>query len=269
VIFESKPAIVGHRGFGAGQQGTCRENSVQSFLAAAAAGLTFVELDARRSSDGELVIWHDPVTPAGQYIGAQTAEQLAAAGIVRLEEVLTALPSHVGVNIDVKCALEDATDPPARRTHALIAAALRAFAGTRPFFVSSFDPSLPAYLQSRAAQTGEVPLGLITETNFPAEVAVSAAANLGVNALCVHTGTLNLQLAGPRPGAPDAAQIIAAAHLAGLEVMAWSPTPAEAVTLAAAGIDAVCVNDIPGAQAALAGADAHRAQAGRPGSGLS
>jgi glycerophosphoryl diester phosphodiesterase len=251
VIFESKPVIVGHRGFGAGQPGGYRENSVESFLAAATAGLTFVELDARRSSDGELVIWHDPVTPAGQYIGAQTAGQLAAAGIVRLEQVLTALPPQVGVNIDVKCALEDATDPPARRTHALIAATLHAFAGTRPFLVSSFDPSLPVYLQSRPAQTGGVPLGLITETNFPAEVAVSAAANLGVQVLCAHTGTLNLHLAGPWPGAPGAAQIIAAAHRAGLEVMAWPPTPDEAVTLAAAGIDAVCVNDIPGSQAAL------------------
>jgi glycerophosphoryl diester phosphodiesterase len=43
------------------------------------------------------------------------------------------------------------------------------------------------------------------------------------------------------------------AHRSGLEVMAWSPDPALAVELAEAGVDAVCVDDIPGTQAALAG----------------
>jgi glycerophosphoryl diester phosphodiesterase len=252
VIFEAKPAVVGHRGFGAGQSGDYRENSVESFLAAAASGLSWVELDARRSSDGELVVWHDPVTPAGHYIGARTAGQLADEGIVALDAVLTALPPDVGVDIDVKCVVEDATDPAPQRTHALIARTLRTRRGTRPFLVSSFDPSLPVYLAGRQDEIGEVPLGLITETNFPAEVAVSAAANLGVDTLCVQTGTLNMYRSDLGPQGLTAARIIAAAHLAGLEVMAWSPTPDEAVLLAAAGIDAVCVNDIPGALAALA-----------------
>jgi glycerophosphoryl diester phosphodiesterase len=251
MIFDSKPVIVGHRGFGAGPQAAYRENSVESFLAAAAAGLTFVELDARRSSDGELVIWHDPVTPAGEYIGARTAGELAAEGIVRLDDVLAALPSHVGVNIDVKCAIEDAVDPAGQRTHALITKTLTTHKGTRPFFVSSFDPSLPVYLQDQTKGTGDVPLGLITEMHFSAEAAVSAAANLGLSALCAHTGTLNRHLAEPSPGMLTAAQVIAVAHRAGLEVMAWSPTPEEAVQLAEAGIDAVCVNDVPGTQAVL------------------
>ncbi len=252
MIFEAKPAVVGHRGFGAGQPGDYRENSVESFLAAAASGLSWVELDARRSSDGELVVWHDPVTPGGHYIGARTVGELAAEGIVALDAVLTALPSDVGVDIDVKCVVEDATDPVPQRTHALITRTLRSRRGTRPFFVSSFDPSLPVYLAARQGEIGDVPLGLITETNFPAEVAVSAAANLGVDALCVHTGTLNMYRSDLGPQVLSAARIIAAAHLAGLEVMAWSPTPDEAVLLAAAGIDAVCVNDIPGALTALA-----------------
>lgn len=252
MIFETKPAVVGHRGFGAGRPGGYRENSVESFLAAAARGLSWVELDARRSSDGELVIWHDPVTAAGEYVGGRTAAQLAAEGIARLDEVLAVLPPQVGVDIEIKCVIEDATDPAPRRTHALIAQALRTWLGTRPFFVSSFDPSLPLYLAARKDEIGDVPLGLITETNFPAEVAVSAAANLGVDALCVHTGTLNLRGNGAGPEGLSADRIIAAAHSAGIEVMAWAPTPDEAVLLAAAGIDAVCVDDVPDALSALA-----------------
>jgi glycerophosphoryl diester phosphodiesterase len=252
VIFETTPVIVGHRGFGAGQPGGYRENSVESFLAAAAAGLSWVELDARRSRDAELVVWHDPVTPAGHYIGERTAAELADAGIVRLADVLEALPSGVGVNIDVKCVLEDAIEPSRQRTYALIARALRLHRGTRPFFVTSFDPSLPLYLASRKDETGDIFLGLITETNFSAEVALSAAANLGVDALCVHTGTLNLDRAEFGPGQVSPERAIETAHRAGLEVMAWSPTPEQALRLVTAGVDAVCVDDIPGTQTALA-----------------
>lgn len=252
MIFDGKPAIVGHRGFGAGQQGEYRENSVESFLAAAASGLRYVELDARRSADGELVVWHDPVTPSGQVILGQTASQLAAAGIVALADVLAALPDTVCVNIDVKTTIDDATGPAAERTQALMVAMLRTFRGTRPFFISSFDPSLPLYLAKHRDQTGPLPLGLITEKFFPANVAVSAAANLGLAAVVVHTGTLNLHRDDLGPAELSAAQTIEVAHQAGLEVMAWVPTPEEAVRLAGAGIDAVCVNDVKGAQQALA-----------------
>jgi glycerophosphoryl diester phosphodiesterase len=168
VIFEAPPAIVGHRGFGAGEPDGYRENSVDSFLAAACHGVPWVELDARRSSDGELVLWHDPVTPDGQLILRRTAAELAAAGIVRLADVLAVLPAGVGVNIDVKTTIEDATDPPAHRAHALIAAALHHYQGTRPFLISSFDPSLPFYLKGRSELTGAVALGLITEKRYPA-----------------------------------------------------------------------------------------------------
>lgn len=257
MIFDVPPVIVGHRGFGAGRAGGYRENSVESFLAAAGQGVPWVELDARRSRDCELVLWHDPVTPHGLRIVTQTAAELAAAGIVRLADVLAVLPAGVGVNIDVKTTIEDATDPPAQRTHALIAAALRDLQGTRSLFVSSFDPSVPTYLKDRSGPIGDVAFGLITEQQYPAGQAISAAANLGLDAVCLHTGAL-LQARHERPEPAhlrrSAEQILGHAHAAGLEVMTWSPGPDEALLLAQAGVDAVCVNDIPGVQAALAAA---------------
>jgi glycerophosphoryl diester phosphodiesterase len=253
LIFAERPAIAGHRGFGAGQPDGYRENSVESFLAAARLSVPWVELDARRSSDGELVLWHDPVTPAGQLIVRSTAADLAAAGIVRLADVLARLPAAVGVNVDVKTTIEDATDAPARRTHALIAAALHSFQGTRRFLVSSFDASVPVYLKDRQALIGDVALGLITRERYPAAQAVSAAANLGLDAVCLPTGALQARSARPGPAGLSAEQILGFAHQAGMEVMAWSPDPAEVLSLAKAGVDAVCVNDIPGTQAALAG----------------
>jgi glycerophosphoryl diester phosphodiesterase len=207
-----------------------------------------------RSSDSELVVRHDPVAPGGGFIVTRTAADLAASGVARLADVLAALPLNVAVNIDVKTISDDAVDPPAHRTAALVARVLHQEQGTRPFLVSSFDPSVPLYLQERREFTGDVALGLITGIDFPAQHALPAAANLGMDAVCLHTGTLNLQRDQLRPGDLSAERIIETAHQAGLEVLTWSPGPAEAVLVAAAGVDAVCVNDIPGVQAALASA---------------
>jgi glycerophosphoryl diester phosphodiesterase len=254
VIFDVKPTVVGHRGFGSGTARGYRENSVESFLAAAASGVRWVELDVRRSSDGELMVWHDPRSPAGRPIIAQAAAQLVAEGIVTLADVLAALPADLGVNIDVKTVIEDATELEPRRTHALLAGALRGYRDTRPFLVSSFDPSVPVYLASHAALAGGPALGLITSQNLSADQCVAAAANLGLDAACVYTATLHLDRDEGGRVRGSAAHTIELAHQAGLEVMTWTATPAQAVRAAAAGIDAVCVDDIPAVQAALAAA---------------
>ncbi len=48
-------------------------------------------------------------------------------------------------------------------------------------------------------------------------------------------------------------KVIAVAHRAGLEVAVWQASPDNAGMLAAAGADALSVNDVPGVLAALAG----------------
>ncbi len=259
MIFDVKPTVVGHRGFGSGTSGGYRENSLESFLAALASGVTWVELDVRRSSDGELMVWHDPRSPSGWPIVTQTAAQLAAEGIVTLADVLAALPAVVGVNMDVKTVIEDATDADHRRTHALLADALRRHRGTRPLLVSSFDPSVPVHLAGagyggRGSHGHEVGLGLITSESLAADQCVAAAANLGLDAACVYTATLQLDRDETGQVRGSAAHTIDLAHQAGLEVMTWTPTPVQAVRAATAGVDAVCVDDIPAVQDALVGA---------------
>lgn len=245
MIFDVKPAVVGHRGFGSGASRGYRENSLESFLAAVASGATWVEFDVRRSSDDELVVCHDPHTPGGLPVVTRTASQLAAEGIVALAAVLSALPAGIGVDIDVKTVLDDAHDAEGRRTHALVAEAISVHSGTRPVLVSSFDPSVPLHLRDRAALTGAVGLGLLTSQTLTPDHGVAAAVNLGLDAACLYVGSLGLDDGG-------AARAIEVAHLAGLEVMAWTATPSQAVRAAALGIDAVCVDDVPGTVAALA-----------------
>lgn len=253
MIFEPKPVIVGHRGFGAGEPGGYRENTLESYLAAVDHGLTWIELDVQRSRDDQLVIRHDPVTGDGEFVVSQAADELATAGVPRFEDIMAALPPRVAVNIDVKTIIEDAVDPPERRTAALVAAALRRHAGRRPLFVSSFDPSLLVYLRDQDDFPARVPLGLITWLNFPAWHALPAAAGLGLDAVCLHTGTLAMHREQPRRQDHTIETVISLAHQAGLEVLTWCPAPEAAVRLAAAGADALSVNDVPEVLAALSG----------------
>lgn len=241
MIFDAKPSVIGHRGYGARGRSAYGENTLPAFAAAVRAGATWVELDARRSSDGALMLWHDPLTPSGAPVTDRTAAELAAEGIVSLIDLLDVLPAGIAVDIDVKTVARDAIDPPEERTHALVAGFLADFAGTRQFLVTSFDPSLPSYLAGRGVRSAQMALGLLAEVRTAAETAISAAANLGLDVVCLHTSSLER----------DPQDAVDAAHRAALEVMVWTAEPGQAAGLAAAGADAICVDDIPGTLAAL------------------
>jgi glycerophosphoryl diester phosphodiesterase len=250
MIFGGKPSVVGHRGFGAGEPGGYRENTMASYLAAVRHGLGWIELDAQRSLDGQLVIRHDPVTAGGDFIVTRSADELAADGILRLDDALAALPATVAVNIDVKTIIEDAVDPPELRTAALAAEALRRHAGQRRLLASSFDPATALYLKDHCQELPDTWIGLIAWVNSPSWQAIPAAANLGLDAITVHTGTLGMHQER-RAADRTLDEVIDVAHRAGLEVMAWSPDADDAVRLAAVGADALCVNDVPGVLSAL------------------
>jgi glycerophosphoryl diester phosphodiesterase len=97
-----------------------------------------------------------------------------------------------------------------------------------------------------------VPLGLITAQGYPARHALPAARGLGMTAVSMNAAAFGLQRDVPRAVDREPAELIERAHQAGLEVLAWCPGPQDAARLAAAGIDALCVNDVPGVLAALA-----------------
>lgn len=76
-----------------------RENTLESFRAAAELGVDGVELDVQRTLDGELVVHHDPVV-VGREI-ASTPRSRLPAYIPTLEESMIAL-SDVRVNVELK-----------------------------------------------------------------------------------------------------------------------------------------------------------------------
>jgi glycerophosphoryl diester phosphodiesterase len=247
-VFDPKPAVVGHRGMGRGTVDGYVENTLESYLAAVEHGLSWVEVDVLRTADDDLVVRHDPTTPDATFIVDQTADGVVAKGILRFRDVLDALPESVGINVDVKTVLEDATAVPDRRTGTLVARVLQREAGRRPLFVSSFDPALLSYLRERVPA---VPLGLIAWICFPVRHAVPAAVHLGMQAVCVHVDSFGPNRIESRPVHRPLAYTLRVAHEAGLEVLAWCPDGEAAVRFADAGVDAMCVNEVPSVLDAL------------------
>ncbi|SEG90853.1 glycerophosphoryl diester phosphodiesterase [Thermomonospora echinospora] len=250
MIFDAdRPVVIGHRGAGSGEvllpgeAEAVTENTVESILGAVRAGATWVEIDVTRTADDELVLRHDPTGADGAFLIDRTA---AESGLPRLVDVFDALPPEVALDVDVKTVLEDAVDPPARRTGALLAPLLAAESRRRPLMVTSFDPSLLLGLRE---ELDGVPLGLLTWLRFPLWHAIAAASGLGLDAVGVHTGSCGFDSQDTRLRPLD--HNVDVAHKAGLEVLAWCPAPADSPRYAAAGVDALVVNDVPGAISAL------------------
>jgi glycerophosphoryl diester phosphodiesterase len=239
-----RPTVIGHRGLGGGIVDGHRENSLGSFMAAAAAGVDWLEVDVRRTADDVLVVAHDPAYDDGTFHIDTSAATARERGTLLLEDLLASIPPGVGIDFDLKSSMEDAARPASETTAALLAPVAAREARRRPVAVTSFDPA--ALLTSRTLAP-EVPTGLLTWLRFPVGLAVSAAAHLDVAFLAVHMGSLRPTPIEPEEQHRPLDYIVSLLHDAGRQVMAWCPTLKEQPQVLAAGVDAVCVNDVPSA----------------------
>lgn len=217
-----------------------RENTLPSFRAAVAAGVPWLEVDARLTADRVLVARHDPMLDDGRHISELPAAETDAAGIMRVADLLDDLPDGVGVDIDVKSRLEDALEARQQTTAAMVAALAARHTGRRAILVSSFDASVLAITRELAPG---VAVGLITWGTFPLRKAIPAAVHLGAAVAMVHVSAFGLD--SPRVAAfeRDPAVTIAVAHRAGLQVAVWGAGVEAARTLARAGADCVVGDD--------------------------
>nr|WP_269809712.1 glycerophosphodiester phosphodiesterase [Kineosporia rhizophila] len=236
-------AIASHRGFGKNVAGW-PENSLPAFQEALRHGVPWLEVDVRRTRDGGLFVHHWPsVGPEdGRFVSDLSTEQALRAGLLALPDLLEVLTPEVGIIFDVKTALEDALLPPSEDTTALLLPTLEA-ERDRPLLVTSFDPASLLFV---GQEMPGVPRGLITWISFPIRKAVPAAARLGVEVLSAHWKSFGPNGTDSAPHHRPAEYAIDVAHRAGLEVLAWSPVMGPAAELAAAGVDALVVDDVPG-----------------------
>lgn len=244
-VFADPPVLCGHRGSGRGVVAGERENTLGSFRAAVAAGLEWVEVDARITADDVLVARHDPMVQDGRFVADLHSGETDGLGLMRVADLLEDLPARIAVDIDVKSSVEDALRPRERTTAALVAGLVASERRRRRVLVTSFDPAALLIVRERVP---DVPVGLITWIRFPLREAIAAAAHLGAQVVAAHVGSFPLGPRGAQGGAErEAAWSVSVAHRAGLQVAAWCPQREEAGAFAAAGVDCMVVDDVPGA----------------------
>jgi glycerophosphoryl diester phosphodiesterase len=204
-------------------------------------GADGVELDARRTVDGALVVHHDPLAPGGDLIAATPAAALRAAHpqIPTLTDALDAC-AGVLVNVEIKNSpYEPGYDRKERAADAVVA--LLDERGRRDrVLVSSFQLSTVDRVR---ASSGSIATGLLTVTRASAAL-MDQIAERGHHAL--HPGRRAM-------GRRRAEQVVAHARERGLQVNVWTVnTPATLVRLRDAGVDGL-ITDVPDVARAVLG----------------
>jgi glycerophosphoryl diester phosphodiesterase len=241
-VFGPGPAILGHRGLGRGTVDGIRENTLESFLAAVAHGVDWVEVDVRRTSDDRLVVAHNPANADGVFYADITGSEATSDGALDLSTLLEALPRGVGVDFDVKTSMEDAVRDRTSTTMAQLAGVAGAESRRRPTLISSFDAGALDIARELAPS---VPRALLTWVEFPIGQAVAMAGHLDVQVLAPHWGSLRPNEREPVELHRPLEYVVETVHTSGREFLAWCPTVKFARELLDVGVDALCVNNVP------------------------
>jgi len=209
-----RPLVCAHRG----RSGVAPENTLAAFEAAIEIGADFLELDVRRSADGEIVCMHDAAvdrtTDGSGALADLTLAELRAldagswkdaryAGerIPLLAEVLAQIAPRLVVDIEIK----------QRGIAPQVVELIRAADALRRVTIVSFDLG-----DLRIAKDIEPTLacGLITsgpdgDSVAAAHTLIASALGAGANFISCHHGAV-------------APMLVRECHLAGLALMAWT-----------------------------------------------
>ncbi len=96
-----RPLIDAHRG----ECGISGLPAAERYRRAIAMGVDFVEVDVRRSVDGELFSYHDDLLPSGQglrHLTSSALEKELGAELLKVGDVMRMLDGKVGLHVDVK-----------------------------------------------------------------------------------------------------------------------------------------------------------------------
>jgi glycerophosphoryl diester phosphodiesterase len=223
----SSALVIAHRGASA----SFPENTLEAFRGAAEHGADWVELDARRTADGALVVHHDALLADGRAIVELAAADLPPS-VPSLAAALDAC-AGMGVNIEIK---NNPPDPDFEREELVADRTIVLLAergGRDEVLISSFNPATLRHIRDRAPHLATALLVVEPE---PDVVDVVLAA--GHQALHPYDWFVDEDL-------------VARCHTAGLQVNVWTvDDPDRMVELLALGVDGLCTN-VPAVARAL------------------
>ncbi len=226
--------IVAHRGAHQPESPGVRENTLEAFTLAGRLGADGVELDVRRTADGVLVVHHDAVVPGHGPIPSLAASALPD-WLPTLDGALAACAGLRLVDVELKNSLLDPGFDAGTELASQVAAAVTGSGVAEQAIVTCFH--LPTVDAVKAAAPA-LATGWLTIPGYDPMEALAAVAGRGHDALAPAEGSLT--------GAA-----VAAAHAAGLRVIAWTVDRRERMAeLASWGVDA-CVTDWPGLASSL------------------
>lgn len=157
------------------------DNSTTALAGSLAAGVEGLEADLCLSADGELVLLHDPWLPLTTelegFAHERSGRELRSAGLLGLDELLTAVPRSVALQLEVKAHADPAL---ATRTVDVLAAHLRGVRGRRVEALS-----FTAAACERAAALG-LPARLVIWADYAPAALVRWANRNGVAGVCVE-----------------------------------------------------------------------------------
>lgn len=243
---QGRPLLLAHRG----DRAHFPENTVVSMVEAIRRGADGSEFDVRLSKDGVPVVIHDDTVDRTMHASGRVRDFSAAelwameakrhprwgkgarVGVPTLDELLSAFPDGSVAVVELK--------GPQHRELGLERAALEVMNRHRPrlrLMASSFHA---AQLSTLRRLDDTLPLGVLSE---PEQI---LPLRVGLQTLPLAAEALHL------PRSMVTRELVALAHEAGLRVHVWRVMSAEDVRfLVGAGVDAIMVDDIPGASAAL------------------
>ena len=202
-----------------------RENTVAAFAAARAAGVDGVELDVRATSDGALVVHHDPALDGREILESRSAD--LAEHVASLAEAIEAC-GNLEVNVELKMDAYGPDDPRRGPFIESVIAQVESLGASGRVTYSSFDASACAAL---AGAQSTSPVGLLLDWNDDVVAGIEAALAMGCRAL--HPYVANVSESAVR-----------AAHDAGLALNVWTPSTREDLArMFAWGVDAVITDD--------------------------
>lgn len=223
------PLVYAHRG----DRSRGPDNTLEAYRLAVEAGADGIELDVRRTKNGELIMSHDDRYPGHRPFIELTLEEVRETipQVPTFVEMLASVPQHVSLNVEIKNFPDEADYDLTRDTVNLVVDAITTYDTPERILLSSFDPDS---VRRAATVNAELVRGLLIREPFDLDTGIEVAASLGVEA--IHPRMTYFQ--------PNAQGTMTKIHEAGLAAVVWGAnTPDEVQMLADAGVDVIITDD--------------------------